>query len=69
MQSCVAPDQSDRQAVIMDPPSFAEGKKQLLLVFPGLLVQNIIKRKKKTVFDKKIKENFLSDINCRLDVL
>ena len=53
----------------MDPPSFAEGKKQLLLVFPGLLVQNIIKRKKKTVFDKKIKENFFSDRDCRFDVL
>ena len=53
----------------MDPPSFAERKKQLLLVFSGLLVQNIITRKEKTVFDKKIKENFLSDINCRHDVL
>lgn len=38
MQSCAAPDHSDRQVGIMDPPSFAEGKKQLLLVFPGLLV-------------------------------
>ena len=38
----------------MDPPSFAEGKKQLLLVFPGLLVWNISKR------NKKMKENFLA---------
>ena len=63
MQRCAAPDQSGRQDRIMDPPSFAERKKQLLLAFSRSLGLEHQQEK------EKMKQNLASDRNCRLSVL